>query len=76
MGRAAHPHLLLDPGGGDGGLSLEPLSALLEEALLAAVLADLDQVVLAPPPPLLRVHRHLVAVPPHLDPLARAQRHG
>lgn len=74
--RAAYPHLLLDPGGRGRDLGLEPLAAPLEEALLAAVLADLHHIVLAPPPPLLRVNRHLVPVPPHLDPLARAQRHG
>lgn len=76
MSRTAYPHLLLDPGGGDGDLGLEPLAAFLEEALLTAVPADLHHVVLAPPPPFLRVHRHLVAVPPNLGPLVRAQRHG
>lgn len=61
--------------GGRGGGG-EAVAALLQEALLAPALADLHHVVLAPPPPLLGVHRHLVAVPPHLHPLARAQRHG
>lgn len=59
---------------GRGG-ERQPLAALLEQALLALALADLHQVVLPAPPPLVGVHRHLVAVPADLRPRVRPERH-
>ncbi|CAI9778463.1 unnamed protein product [Fraxinus pennsylvanica] len=48
-----------------GVIRCNAFTTLLQQALLPSVLPDLYHVVLPPPPPLLRVHRHLVLAPPH-----------
>ena len=75
-------YLLFDGGGVERrreGLlmsGLETFAALLLQALLALVLADLDHVVLASPATLVSVHCHLVMVAADLGSLVRPQRHG
>lgn len=49
-------------------LGLETFPTLLEQALFALVLPDLNHVVLPTPPPFLRIHGHLVPVPANLGP--------
>lgn len=80
----APSHLLLHNGGRMGRSSgrehgllrlSHAFAPLLLEALFATRLADLHHVILSPPPALLRIDGHLVAIAAHLRPLARPQRH-
>jgi hypothetical protein len=54
----------------------EPLAALLLEALVAGLPADLHHLVLAATAGLRRIHRDLVVALPRIRALARAKRHG
>ena len=56
--------------------SNKAFTTLLLQALFTTVLTDLDHVVLPTTAAFLGVHRHLVAVPPHLGPGVWSQRHG
>jgi hypothetical protein len=76
-------HLLLESGGvgqlrrgGAAGGGGEPVAALLLEALVAGLPADLHHLVLTAAAGLRRIHRDLVVALARIRALARTQRHG